>query len=321
MKPPPFAYVAPSALAAVVEQLAEHGDEAKVLAGGQSLVPALSFRLARPEVLVDINRLQSLATLTVEDATLRVGALARHEDLVTAAARGVFGADDLSDPQASDPQTGTPPTLDPLATLLTRIGRHVGHLPIRLRGTFVGSLAHADPSAEWCALAAALDAQIHARSSRGERVLPATDLFDAPYMTTLEPDELITEVRLPLLGPSTGAGFAELARTAGDFAVVAAVAAVTMNGDPASGGTIRDARIGLAGVAGQPVRPRDAEAALAGQPPSRAALDAAADAAASAVDPSGDLHGSANYRRHLVRVLTRRALADATGEHPQEGAA
>jgi aerobic carbon-monoxide dehydrogenase medium subunit len=305
MKPPPFAYVAPTALPAAVETLAEHGDDAKVLAGGQSLVPALNFRLARPEIVVDINRLHSLNTLTVEDSALRIGALARHEDVLTAAARGVLGP---------------PGSVDPLGALLERIGRYVGHLPIRVRGTFAGSLAHADPAAEWCALAVALDAQVHAASVRGERVVAAADLFDGPYMTTLAPDELVTEVRLPLLGPSAGVGFAELARTAGDFALVAAVAAAELDGQGPDA-TIRSARIGLAGVGPSAVRARAAEEVLTGQAAGPEVLEEAAAAAADGVDPSGDLHASTGYRRHLVRVLTRRALADAVGAQPQQGAA
>jgi carbon-monoxide dehydrogenase medium subunit len=294
MKPPSFSYVAPRSVAATVSSLAEHGDEAKILAGGQSLVPALSFRLARPEVLVDINRLQDLPGLAVEDSRLRVGALVRHEELLSLADRGVT---------------------DPLGALMGLVGRQVGHLPIRLRGTLVGSIAHADPAAEWCALAVAMDAQARVVSDRGERTVAAAELFDAPFMTSLEPDELITEVAFPLLGAGSGVGFAELARTAGDFAVVAAVAALQFDGP--AGETVTSARIGLAGVAGHPVRARDAEAVLAGQPPTAEALDAAAAAAAGAVDPVGDLHASADYRKHLVRVLTRRALTQASTPSPQ----
>ena len=284
MKPAAFEYHAPRTVEEALSLLHEHQDEAKVLAGGQSLVPAMNFRLARPAVLVDITPVPGLDRIDVADpASVTVGARVRHLDLEHNTISG------------------------PLGRLLARTGRWVGHYPIRVRGTFGGSLAHADPAAEWCALACALDAEIHCRSASGSRVVGASDFFEQMAFTTcLEPDELLVGVRLPRLSDSWGVGMAEFARRWGDFAIVLAIAAVERDGD-----SISRARIALGGVAGGPVRASNAEAALSGRPATAEAVGAAAAAAAEEVDPTGDIHGSADYRRDLVRAMVTRALDQA----------
>ncbi|HET8758012.1 MAG TPA: FAD binding domain-containing protein, partial [Solirubrobacteraceae bacterium] len=182
MKPSSFRYERPATVAETLDLLGHHGDDAKVLAGGQSLVPMMSFRLARPDVLVDVNRVRGLAGITVADGELRVGTLVRHAAL----ARPVVD--------------------DPVGTLLARAARHVGHLPIRERGTFGGSLAHADPAAEWCLLAVTLSAQMVLDSARGDRIVGAEDFLQYSFVTALAADELLREVRLPLLGAGARVG-------------------------------------------------------------------------------------------------------------------
>ena len=219
MKPAPFDYHAPRSVEEAVELLAAHGDDAKVLAGGQSLVPAMNFRLARPAVLVDINRIAELDFCTTTDGALRIGALARHARFERAVTQG------------------------PLGDLLADVVRYIAHLPIRVRGTFAGSLAHADPAAEWCVVATTLDAEIRARGPGGERSIEAAAFFRSILTTALRPDELITEVRLPALGPDWRFGFAEFSRRAGDFALSMALAALRLDG-----GRIVEARVGVGGA-------------------------------------------------------------------------
>lgn len=265
--------------------LNEHGDEAKVLAGGQSLVPAMNMRLAAPQIVVDINRIGELDRLEVSSRGMRIGALARHAGLE---------------------DSGTD---DGLGRLLSLVSRSVGHLPIRVRGTFCGSLAHADPAAEWCMVALALDAQLETRSATRTRTIEARDFFDSAFTTALGPDEILTDVWIPLLGEPAGVGFSEVSRTAGDFALVAVAATLR-----ADGGRISEARLGLAGVEGRPVRPRAAEEALVGEPLEPDALTRAAETAAGEVEPLDDPLCSSGYRRQLVRALTRRALEQAAGD-------
>ena len=284
MKPAAFAYHAPDTEDQALELLAEHGDEGKILAGGQSLVPAMNFRLARPAALIDINRISALDRLTIEDGWLRIGALTRHAAFETALGPG------------------------PLGALLPKVAACVAHMPIRVRGTFAGSLAHADPAAEWSLVAATLGAEIVARRSTGERVLAADGFFRTAFTTALEPDELITEVRLPVLDDSWRCGFVEFSRRKGDFALAMALAAVRWEAD-----RIVEARIGIGAVEHRPVRVAAAEEMLAG------ATVAGTDGlvkevgatVAAAVDPVGDIHASAGYRRDLAGVMTRRALAEA----------
>ena len=304
MKPARFSYTAPETLQGVLAALAEYGDEAKVLAGGQSLVPMMNFRLARPGVIVDIGRLAaaegsngadgSLSSITVDGSTLRIGARVTHRQLEFLPAEAPAEAED----------SGTVPVAGPLGEVLRGVARWVGHLPIRVRGTFGGSIAHADPAAEWCILAQTLGAEMVARSNRGQRVIPAGDFFETVFTTSLEPEELLTEVRLPLLGEDWRVGFCEFARRAGDFAVVAVLCALRL-----SDGRIAEARLGAGGVAGTSIRLPAAEEVLLGAEPGEEVFAAAAAAAAGEVDPAGDIHGSAEYRRHLTGVMVHRALA------------
>lgn len=282
MKPAPFLYVAAASRAHAVENLVRHGDEAKVLAGGQSLVPFMNFRLATPGVLVDINRITDLDYLIEDKDVLRIGALIRHHRFEQ-------------------------PVIDgPLGGLLGKVAHHIAHLPIRMRGTFLGSIAHADPASEWCTLAVALDAEMVVEGTGGARHIPAGDFFRAPFMTQLGETELICEVRLPVLGRDWNCGFAEVNRRIGDFALVAVVTAVQMKD-----GLIASAKIAVGGAAGHPFRARQAEQTLEGAKPGDAAWRMAAEVAADQADPMADAHATAEYRRHLVRAMTRRALADA----------
>src|SRR6516165_8261708 len=274
MKPAPFSYYRARSAEEAVSLLAELGDDAKLLAGGQSLVAMMNFRLARPAALVDISRLAELRYVRGHDGELRIGALALHRDL-----------ERLADPQV-------------LAGF--------GLLP-RAAGTFGGSIAHADPAAEWCMAALLFDAQIVARGRGGDRVIPAAGFFRGFLETDLRPDEMIIEVRLPV--PRPGAAICEFARRHGDFAIVAVAAAVS-----SEGGVCRDARVVLGGVAGTVQRAVGAEAVLVGSGLDADAIAAAAEEAATGTDPSGDVHGSAEYRRHLVRVLAARVIEEAAAD-------
>ena len=282
MKPAAFQYFRPATLDEGLSLLAEHGDEAKVLAGGQSLVPMMNFRLARPEIIVDIGAIPGLNGVALDHERLTLGAKARHFELEH-------------------------PTFDgPLAQLFATAAAHVGHLPIRKRGTIGGSIAHADPAAEWCLLATALDAEIVVQSTRGSRNIPISDFFEMYFTTAIADDELLTEIWVPALRDDWKTGFSEFSRRAGDFAVVAVASAVRIND-----GKVTEARIAAAGVAGTPVRLVNAEAALIGTTPDADVLVDVAEIARSEVDPSGDLHGSSEYRQDLVRALTRRALSQS----------
>jgi carbon-monoxide dehydrogenase medium subunit len=279
MKPAAFRYERPDTVEETIGLLADLGDEAKVLAGGQSLVPMMNFRLARPEAIIDIARVSGIDQIRVSDDLVSIGARVRHQTLL------------------GRPLSG------PLQDLFLQAGRHIGHLPIRLRGTFGGSIAHADPVAEWCLVALALDAEVVVRSVRGERTIGLADLFEMSFTTTIAYDELLTEVRLPLLDDEWSTGFAEFSRRAGDFAIVAIATAVRVQN-----GLVTEAKVAAGGVAGTPIRLRAAEASLLGGPLDATSIDAASEIAAAEVDPRADIHGSAIYRRELVAALTRRAL-------------
>jgi carbon-monoxide dehydrogenase medium subunit len=279
VKPAPFRYLAAASADEAVSLLAEHGDEAKIMAGGQSLVPLMNLRLARPAVVVDVSRVAGLAGVT-NRAGLCLGATTRQAH---ALADGDVGVG---------------------ARLLVEALRHVAHPAIRARGTLGGSLAHADPAAELPAVLVALDAEIVARSTRGERTIAAADFVTGPFTTALAPDELLTEIRIPAGAGRRRHGFDELARRAGDFALAGSCCTASV-----AGGKISDARVVLFGVGPSPVRARDAEAALEGASPADGdALSAAAEGAAAACDPNSDVHGSASYRRRVAAVVTRRAL-------------
>jgi carbon-monoxide dehydrogenase medium subunit len=279
VKPSSFDYIRPRTLQEALELLADGTEETKVIAGGQSLVPMMNFRLARPSRLIDIGGLVELEGLHQEGDRVHVGARVRHLQLQNTALGG------------------------PLGSLLRRTAALVGHLPIRTRGTFGGSLAHSDAASEWCLLARLLDAEITVRSLRGERVIPAEDFFVSVFTTAMELDELLVSVSLPVLGEDHRTGIAEFARRAGDFAIVAVFGDVVASGD-----TVTAARVVIGGVSDKPFRSTAAEKALLGGTFTPALLERAAEAAAEDVDPPSDAHGDALYRRDLVRALLPRAL-------------
>jgi aerobic carbon-monoxide dehydrogenase medium subunit len=283
MKPAPFRYHAPKTVDAAVALLAEVApDDGRVLAGGQSLVPTMAFRLARPAHLVDINGIEEFGRMAVANERLAIGACVRHAAFYRPAVEG------------------------PLGRLLSTVVRHIAHHPIRTRGTFCGSLAHADPASEWCLVAATLGAEMIAASTRGPRAIAGDEFFGGIMTTALAEDELLREARLPLLPDDTRVGFYEFSRRAGDFAV--AMALVTLRIED---GAIVAPRVGIGGAEPKPRRIAPAEQALHGRKPGPEAFAAAADAAAAAVDAMEDLNYSAEYRRDLVRTVTYRALERA----------
>ena len=283
MKPATFAYHAPASVVEAVALLGKYAaEDGRILAGGQSLVPTMAFRLAKPAHLIDINGIAALEKLAVEDDRLTIGACVRHAAFHRPAVAG------------------------PLGALLATVVRHIAHYPIRLRGTFCGSLAHADPASEWCLVAATLGAEMTALSTRGTRTIAAADFFAGIMTTELAEDELLAAARLPLLSDDTRFGFCEFSRRAGDYAIAMALATLRIEG-----GTIVDPRVGVGGAEASPRRIPEAEAALAGRPPEAAVLRAAAEAAADAIEPLEDIQADAAYRRDLVRAMTRRALERA----------
>jgi aerobic carbon-monoxide dehydrogenase medium subunit len=285
MKPAPFTYHAPKTVAEALEILAEVADDdSRVLAGGQSLVPTMAFRLARPKHLVDINGLRELDYIERQDGKLLIGAATRH----AAFEKPVEGG--------------------PLGRLLADVVRHIAHHPIRTRGTFCGSIAHADPASEWCAVAAALDAEMVAESSKGSRVIAAKGFFQGIMTTALRDDELLTEVRLPILPADTRAGFAEFSRRAGDYAVAMAVGTYRLKS-----GMMAEMRIAIGGAEAAPRRMTEAERTLIGRPPNLGTFQAAAHAAVKAIDPLDDANVSADYRREIARAMVVRALEAASG--------
>jgi carbon-monoxide dehydrogenase medium subunit len=283
MKPAPFRYHAPRTIEDAVAILADvAGEDGRILAGGQSLVPTMAFRMARPAHLIDINDIPALQRLTVEDGRLCIGAGVRHAAF------------------------HRPVVAGPLGRLLATVVRHIAHYPIRTRGTFCGSIAHADPASEWCLVAAALDGEMVARSVRGTRTIAANAFFQGVMTTALADDELLTELRLPLLPETARFGFSEFNRRSGDFAIAAALAAFDLRD-----GTIQDPRLAVGGAEASPRRLAEAEGLLLGRTAGDDLFDAAAEAAAAAVDPLEDANYSAAYRRDLVHTVVRRALRDA----------
>jgi aerobic carbon-monoxide dehydrogenase medium subunit len=289
MKLPPFDYEAPQTVSEAVALLAEHGDEASVLAGGQSLIPLLALRLARPAMLIDINGLDELSGVSADDGWLAIGAMTR--EYVAEESESVADAVPL------------------LAAALPLIG----HEAIRSRGTIGGSLAHADPAAELPAVARALDAQFVVRGPAGMRVIPAEEWFEGFLTTSRDPDELLVEVRFPTAGPGTGVSFQEVARRHGDFAIVGLAASLTL-----SDGVISDARLAFAGLSDVPLRATAAEDLLAGQRPSAELFDEAARRATDDADPPADLQGSPEYRKTVAAALVRRGLR-AAADHAARG--
>ena len=286
LKPPPFDYLAPASLEEALDALAEAGDDAKVLAGGQSLIPLMALRLAQPAVLVDVNGVSELNTLDQGEGALTIGAVVRHRT----AERSAVVRD--------------------ASPLLAEAMPLIGHAAIRSRGTIGGSMAHADPAAELPAVASALDATFIARSrDRGERTITVDDFFQGYFTTSLAPDEILCSVSFPVLPPSAGVAVEEIARRHGDFAMVGAAAAVVVGGD-----TITDARVVLINVAERPIRAREAEAAIRGAGASNGSgvFAEAAELATRDLEPSDDLHASGAYRRKVAAVCVRRALTTAT---------
>jgi aerobic carbon-monoxide dehydrogenase medium subunit len=283
MKTPPFTYHRPESVDEALRVLAEH-DDAKVLAGGQSLVPLMALRLGQPDHLVDIGRLNDLAYIREYDGGVAVGALTRHAEVEDSALVASH------------------------APLVAKAMRHIGHRAIRNRGTVCGSLAHADPAAELPAVALAADATFVVQSVRGERWVPAGLFFQGYLSSALDGDEMLTEVRFPAGAPRSGTAVVELARRFGDYALAGVASIVSLAAD----GTIASCALSFFGVASTPVRVADAESSLVGRAPT---ADTFADAAAivsKRLSPPDDAHGSSAYRKHLAGVLTRRALTEAT---------
>lgn len=288
MKPCMFRYLRAGSVEEAVDLLAQHGDEAKLLAGGQSLIPLMNLRLARPTVLIDVNRVD-LTHLEAGPEGVRVGALTRHDQIRRASHEGsTIG-------------------------VLARTAPLIGHHPIRTRGTFGGSLAHADPAAEWCVLTLALDGEIVVRSRAEERAIPASSFFSSYFTTALEPTELVTEVRFPW--EAGAASLREFSRRDGDFAIVLAAAAVDADG----AGRCTRVSVALGGVAPTPVRVAEAERALLGERLDRTAIANAAEAVVDQIEPPADLQGSASYRRRVARGLVTAVLEDCRQDLATKG--
>lgn len=284
MKPPPFDYLAADCVEAAVQALAGAGGDGKLIAGGQSLMPMLNFRLLRPSILIDINRIPDLAYIRDDGNEICIGPLTRHRMLET------------SDVIARQ-----------FPVLHEAMG-YVAHLAIRNRGTIGGSLSHADPAAELPMMSLLLDACLVVQSLSGRRTITARDFFLGALTTALEEGDMLVEVRLPKLPKGIGWAFEEVARRSGDFALASVAVIIDSDGD-----RISDLRIGMMGIGETPMRALDAERILTGQLYSEATVTAAVEAIRAAVEPNTDLHASAEYRRHLVGVLAQQALARAWG--------
>lgn len=292
MKPASFQYFAPTSTDEALSLLTEHGYDAKLLAGGQSLIPTMNFRLAQPAVLIDLNNIPDLAYIQpAADGGLRIGAMTRQRAL-----------------EKSD-------LIVQRAPLLHATMPYIAHVQIRNRGTIGGSLAHADPAAELPVIAVALNAQLKVQSKLGERWVSAQDFYVALFATDLAPDEILTEIVLPPLLPRTGWSIQEVARRRGDYAIVGVAATVRLDEQ----GRCADARIVLLSVGEGPTQARQAMAMLQGEKPTPTLIAAAAETCATKdIDPTADIHASAAFRRHLANVLTRRALTEAFQRAGQE---
>jgi CO/xanthine dehydrogenase FAD-binding subunit len=283
MKPPKFTYACPQSVEEALSLLAQGGEDTKLLAGGQSLVPLLNLRLAQVSALIDVNRLTELSFIKRENNTLRVGALTRHRQL-----------------EVSDEARAVHP-------LLPRAATEVGHLAIRNRGTIGGSLVHADPAAEWPLIAVTLDAQLVLRSQSKTRTVAARDFFLAPLTTAIEPDEMLCEVRFPTVSGRVVWGFQELCRRPGDFALAAVACQLVLDQNRAC----TTAALAVGGVHSTPLFIAAVEKIVKGSRGGEEAIKEAAEVAAAAVEPPSDVHGSAEFRRQMVKVLTVRALKEA----------
>ena len=283
MKPAPFEYHLPRSIEEMTDMLSRYGEEGRILSGGQSLVPAMNFRLSRPEHVIDINKLKELDWLETTEDRLRIGSLVRH----------VVFEKSVTD--------------DVLGQLLADVARYIAHWPIRVRGTFAGSLAHADPASEWCLVAVTLDAEIIVLGPRGKRSVPASEFFLGGFRTAVANDEAIVEVNLPLLGRGANFGFAEFSRRTGDFALAMSLSVIWLD----ESGLIERALVGIGGVESRPVRVDDAETALRGQAPSSRLFDRNAEIVAENLKPIEDIHADTEFRLDLAKSMTRKALEGA----------
>jgi aerobic carbon-monoxide dehydrogenase medium subunit len=284
MKPAPFKYVAARSIEQALALKAEHGDDARFLAGGQSLMPTLNFRLTQPAVLIDINPLNDcVGRQTTSNGAIRIGALTRYRQM------------------ERDPAT------EHDLPLIHEALPHIAHPQIRNRGTIGGNLAHADPASEMPAIVLTLDAKIRARSLNGERWIAAKDFFTSALTTILESDEMLMEVELPAAPARCGSAFIEVARRRGDFALIGVACTVTLDED----GRCREARIGLCNAGDTPILAETAGQSLAEHKIGAAEIDQAAELVQDAIDPGGNVHASKEFQRHLASVLTRRALTTA----------
>lgn len=285
MKPAPFEYASPRTVDEALALLGEHGWDAKVLAGGQSLVPLLNFRLSQPAFIVDLNAVPELFYLrAADDGGLLIGAMTRQQ------------------------RVEHDPLVARLSPLLHETMPHVAYPQIRSRGTIGGSIVHADPAAELAAVSVALDGRFRLRGQSGERWVAVEEFFVGLFMTVLEPDELLVEVALPPTPPRSGFSLMEVTRRHHDFAMAGVAVQVTLD----EVGRCDRARLAFLSVGDGPVLARQAAQALQGEKPTAEAIEAAAQIAADAdIDPGSDIHASASYRRHLARVLARRALTQA----------
>lgn len=293
MKPPLFTYHDPRSRDEALALVAEHSEEGKVLAGGQSLVPLLNFRLAHPEHLIDLNRIGSLAGIRRLDGKLHIGAMTRQATL-----------------EAS-------PLVQANWPLLTDALAYVAHAQIRNRGTVGGSVAHADPAAELPVAFMVLDARFRVASTGGERTITPADFFVTHLTTTLEPDEVLIEIEVPPVAARTGHAFTEFARRHGDFALGGAAALVTVD----ASGVCERAAVGLLAAAPTPFRATEAERVLVGERIDEQTAARAAERGAAGIAPTGDIHGSAEYRKQLVEVMARRAIVAAAERALATGAA
>jgi CO/xanthine dehydrogenase FAD-binding subunit len=285
MKPAPFKYIAACSLEQALALKAEYGEDGRFLAGGQSLVPTLNFRLTQPEVLIDINPLTMCAGLQrAQSGALRIGALTRYREL------------------ERDPATARD------LPLMHEALPHIAHPQIRNRGTIGGNLAHADPASEMPAVVLALAGKLRAQSQYSERWIAACDFFVGALATALQPDEMLTEVELPLAPPRSGMSFMEVARRRGDFALIGVACTVQLD----EGGRCAAARIALCNAGDTPILAEDAGASLTGELISPSAIDQSVDLVQRAIDPGGSVHASKEFQRHLAGVLTRRALTTAS---------
>lgn len=298
MKPPAFDYVRAESVDHALALKAEHGDEAKFLAGGQSLIPALNFRLAAPAVLIDLNRLPELAGVCLDaDGALHIGAMTRHHQLI-----------DSADVARHQP-------------LLAEAAPNVAHPQVRNRGTFGGNLSHSDPASEYPAVARALGARFVLRSAKGQRTVAADDFFDSLYTTALQPDEMLVAVHLPAQAARTGAAFLEVSRRKGDYAMAGVACTLTLD---ASGKVVK-AALAYCNAGPTPMLAVNAAKALAGQDTTAASwadtCAAAAEQAKAEIEPMGSVQASAGYQKHLAAVLTKRVLAAAARRALAQGAA